>query len=55
MRPRPGVQSVRLPGERFLSQATRAQTEGVEMSDSLLATLNDAAARRGVRLLPIAE
>ncbi|MDD4889683.1 MAG: Ldh family oxidoreductase [Phycisphaerae bacterium] len=50
-RPRPGVKSVRLPGERLQTQAARSRTEGVDIADSLLATLNAAAERRGVKPL----
>jgi LDH2 family malate/lactate/ureidoglycolate dehydrogenase len=46
-RPRPGHGPVRLPGERFLTQAERSKREGVELSDQLLAGLNKAAERRG--------
>ncbi|MCG3181320.1 MAG: Delta(1)-pyrroline-2-carboxylate/Delta(1)-piperideine-2-carboxylate reductase [Phycisphaerae bacterium] len=47
-RRRPGVDEIRLPGERFLAQVAQARAEGVQLRPDLLDKLNEIAGRRGV-------
>ena len=49
-RPRPGVEAIRLPGERLFAEVERSKTSGVELTAGVLKTLTDAARRRGVPL-----
>lgn len=47
-RPRPGVTAVRLPGARGLAALERGRTEGVDVDESMLAKLDDLAAKLGI-------
>jgi L-lactate dehydrogenase len=47
-RPRPGVASVRLPGERGLESLRRARADGVDVDESMLKKLDDLAAKAGI-------
>jgi L-lactate dehydrogenase len=53
VRRRPGVDEVRLPGERALRQLAESRKSGVEMPAELLANLNAVAEKNGVA--PLAE
>lgn len=48
VRPRKGVDVVRLPGERMLTEAAKSRKSGVEISAELLANLTAAAGKHGV-------
>jgi LDH2 family malate/lactate/ureidoglycolate dehydrogenase len=47
-RPRPGVASIRLPGERGFAALSRARAEGVDVEEAMLAKLDDLAAKTGI-------
>ncbi len=47
-RPRPGVASIRLPGERGFAALRRARAEGVEVEESMLKKLDDLAKKAGI-------
>jgi len=47
-RPRPGVAAVRLPGERGLAALRQARSDGVSVSDAMLAKLDELAAKTGI-------
>ena len=50
-RVREGFDGIRLPGERMLHRLSQSEREGVELSPSLVATLNEIAARNGIQPL----
>ncbi len=54
-RRRPGVEEIRLPGERAQRQTAESMKSGVVLSDDLLATLNAAAEERGLAPLKSLE
>ena len=47
-RPRPGVTAVRLPGERGFAALRRAKADGVDVSEAMLARLDELAAKTGI-------
>jgi L-lactate dehydrogenase len=47
-RPRPGVTAVRLPGERGLAALRRARIDGVDVPETMLAKLDELAAKLGI-------
>lgn len=53
-RPAPGVEKIRLPGERMLAQIAASQKSGIEMGAALVDRLNDAAKKNGLAALKTA-